>query len=129
MTTNGYLYKMVNGRRVFQHREIMENSLGRKLGRHEQVHHKNGIRNDNRIENLQVVTKTAHESLHKAYKEAKQVKDKRKRKYAFRKCPVCGQPFARLKKQLKKNSTCSRSCALTLRSRSAIIRDPKNLGK
>jgi hypothetical protein len=32
----------------------MENKLGRKLQRHESVHHINGIRNDNRLENLEL---------------------------------------------------------------------------
>lgn len=55
-----------NNKRYFQdeHRYIMENILGRKLKRNEVVHHKNGDKSDNRLENLEVMTLSEHGKFH-----------------------------------------------------------------
>jgi hypothetical protein len=50
--------------RILQHRYLMEKHLGYKLPEGKVVHHINGIRNDNRIENLMVMSKGEHQSLH-----------------------------------------------------------------
>jgi HNH endonuclease/NUMOD3 motif len=49
---------------VFEHIVIMEKYLGRNITKLEDVHHINGIKNDNRIENLILIPHAEHTRLH-----------------------------------------------------------------
>lgn len=63
---HGYIrYRVSPSKYQLEHRYIMEKKLGRELKRSEHVHHINGVKDDNRIENLIVLNKSAHHSLHK----------------------------------------------------------------
>lgn len=62
--TSGYIYILSKkhpyankGGYVAQHRLVVEKNIGRYLTPNETVHHRNGIRDDNRLENLELFCK------------------------------------------------------------------------
>ena len=99
--------RLRNGK--YYSRSLMEEKLGRKLLPHECVHHINGDKTDDRIENLTVLTKSQHSKLHN---ENKRVECR---------CKFCGKtlqlPICRYKRS--KRHYCDRKCfsADSLRTR------------
>jgi len=62
---SGYRVVQRNGEPIKHHRLVMEEFIGRKLLPSEFVHHKNHKREDNRIENLEVLSRGEHSRLHR----------------------------------------------------------------
>lgn len=62
---NGYI-EMTTGvnKGRLEHIVIMEGVMGRKLNKNECVHHKDGNRSNNAIDNLRVMTRSDHAKLH-----------------------------------------------------------------
>lgn len=62
-----YSYKAmkVKGRRIDQHRKVIEDFLGEKIPEGYVVHHKDGDKRNNSLSNLEVMTRTEHSRMHR----------------------------------------------------------------
>jgi len=89
--------------RVVEHRLVMEKNLGRALLSTECIHHINGKRDDNRIENLQVMSISKHIRLHRS--------GGRPSPGMFG-CLFCGKPFNTISRRRRPNDRkfCSNAC-------------------
>jgi hypothetical protein len=96
------------GKKVREHRWLMEQKIGRKLLPTEHVHHINENPLDNRLENLQLLGQAEHMRLHKE-------------KYPHEKtCEMCGLLFAANPRKRKRQKCCSPTCAQAMRVRGIL---------
>lgn len=98
----------IGGRYVYEHRLIAEQIIGRMLETGEIVHHKDGDKLNNSVENLEVLTKEIHDSHHSILRM----------KFSEVECTGCGKKITIQNKKLKERSGrnkmgvfCGRSCA------------------
>ena len=66
---NEYVVIKFQGKLTYEHRVVMENFIKRKLKKNEVVHHINGNKKDNRIENLIIMKLKKHNCFEANKKE------------------------------------------------------------
>jgi hypothetical protein len=104
--SEGYvLLRSGKGKYRREHVVIMEEHIGRPLNPDECVHHRNGIRDDNRLSNLELLTRTSH--IKKYHPKAKNPAN-----WIEVVCTHCGIRFERYHRRYKKtaNMFCSSKC-------------------
>ena len=98
-TSSGYIFiyapmsEMVNRQGyVLEHRLVMSQKIKRSLKKEEIVHHINGIRDDNRIENLVITTTSKHIARHNSERVwSDSSREKHRNKAIKLKRDICGK--------------------------------------
>ncbi len=108
-----YKGRKYRGRYVYEHRLVAERKLGRRLKPGEVAHHRNENKHDNRVGNIEVVTKSLHSRNHHI-----------KTKWITFTCKACRKRFrreeciVRYKRSIgQKSFSCGRVCMGKLFSR------------
>lgn len=78
----------INGKRIDEHRYLMQKALGRTLLSNEIVHHKDGNKSNNDLSNLEILQRSEHSRMHtkERFKNAEareKVREKAKRNAAL----------------------------------------------
>lgn len=80
--SKGHPYPNYGGTHVFRYRLVMEKHLGRHLLPDEIVHHKNGISNDDRLENLEVMRQSEHAKQHVTSNDFVPIRERIKKQFS-----------------------------------------------
>ena len=108
--------KDANGMFRLAHRVVIEEHIGRKLNRNEYVHHINGDKKDNRIENLCIMSPKDHNDLHQTKNPKIKI------------CKICGKEFEPPVKHRKRNTICSKECWIIWQKQSTPYK-PKEISQ
>ena len=101
----GYVRICKDGKDILEHRLVMEQKLGRKLTKHEIVHHKDKNKKNNKEDNLELTNRKEHPKHHRKDKPMVNLE-----------CTQCGKIFELAKAQYKyrlkinKSFYCSKKC-------------------
>lgn len=111
VTGDGYIRVKCDGHpaasrsgHVLEHRLVVEKAIGRYLTAKEIVHHRNHVRDDNRLDNLEITDAHRHTALHFPAP-------------VIRHCEHCGKQVVRRLRRLKGFVACSASCKAFVRHR------------
>lgn len=98
-----------------EHDLVMEVHIGRRMFPNENVHHLNGSRSDNRLENLELLTVSEHTKNHHA-------RQRDLSRWTECKCLVCAKTFLRRTVEIHRHpkTYCNRAC---------YLQDPQNKGE